>query len=952
MQELLRARAHSLQAGQRTSFGEAALCPVAGPTREDLLMFPAKQSGSHAFIARQTLLGNRWAASAVTSDSAANVFREFLSAQVVQSRCVQCHVRGGPSEYTRLVFEPGSVVDHQSRNLAAFEEYVSSVPDGADIILDKIRGVAHGGALQVPSGTAEFANMERFLRLLDGANAGTVISPDSLFDGVTMASPARTLRRAALIFAGRIPTEEEINSVSDGTATSLRKAIRGLMQGKGFHEFLIRASNDRLLTDRHLFSVFDFRTETDLVDLANLQWRAAEKAIGRGYERAPDDPSYAIWEAQMQYGIARAPLELIAYVVENDRPYTEVLTADYIMANPLASKGYGASTKFDAPVSQGQFRLSRIVNYFRNDSSKISEFDVQYGTRIINSGALETTYPHAGILNTRVFLRRYPTTATNRNRARARWTLLHFLGVDVENLASRPTDSAALTETGNPAGRNQSCMACHSVLDPVAGAFQNYDAGGSYKSAFGGRDALPDSYKASLDGTPSPYRPGDTWYRDMAAPGFAGETAPDSGSSLQWLASKIAADSRFARGTVEFWWPAVMGQDVARAPSATSNLTLQGQLLASRAQAREVERLAAAFDAGIEGGSPYNARDLLTEMALSPWFRAESIASEEPVIRAALEDAGTERLLSPEELARKTDSITGYRWGRHTRGFIHEVGYLDGEGAGKGGPYELLYGGIDSDGIARRARSVTPLMAAAAQGHAIRTSCAIVQREFYLWSEDRRMLFDGIDADTTPVSARSATAAAAIRRASAGGSWRGQEAFQQASGVGARLSREGSQAPDWPDYSLEGFSQARMQNRRPAANAADMAIARNPPSGAMRIRRKLVDLHWKLFGVPVAVDSPDVEVAYRLFVGVWERKRATEGGHFSDSQTQCPIEDTRYFEGIIDDAVLTDEHGSSKIDWNRVKDSWHFDMHDPSHAVRTWVVVLAYLMSDYRYLYL
>ena len=46
-------------------------------------------------------------------------------------------------------------------------------------------------------------------------------------------------------------------------------------------------------------------------------------------------------------------------------------------------------------------------------------------------------YPHAGLLSTFQYLRRYPTTETNRNRLRARMYYLHFLGVDVLELAAR-----------------------------------------------------------------------------------------------------------------------------------------------------------------------------------------------------------------------------------------------------------------------------------------------------------------------------------------------------------------------------------------------------------------------------------------------------------------------------------------------------------------------------------
>ena len=57
------------------------------------------------------------------------------------------------------------------------------------------------------------------------------------------------MRRAALIFAGRVPTDAEYAAAERG-ADALRAAIRGLMTGPEFHEFLIRGANDRLLTER------------------------------------------------------------------------------------------------------------------------------------------------------------------------------------------------------------------------------------------------------------------------------------------------------------------------------------------------------------------------------------------------------------------------------------------------------------------------------------------------------------------------------------------------------------------------------------------------------------------------------------------------------------------------------------------------------------------------------
>ena len=76
---------------------------------------------------------------------------------------------------------------------------------------------------------------------------------------------------------------------------------------------------------------------------------------------------------------------------------------------------------------------------------------------MVDPGSLSTVYPHSGVLNTTSFLLRYPTTATNRNRARARWTYYHFLGVDIENSASRTMDPVALADTNNPTMQNPAC---------------------------------------------------------------------------------------------------------------------------------------------------------------------------------------------------------------------------------------------------------------------------------------------------------------------------------------------------------------------------------------------------------------------------------------------------------------------------------------------------------------
>ena len=1017
--ELRRALAHARLGAAASTIEPQTLCPATVSPGDGNPTFGkrALQPLTPRSALRPTTA--RWSDVAPASQSAAGIFSEYISEQVVQSRCINCHVVGGVSGHTRLVLSANTVDGHEALNLAVFENLTATVEGATDLILNKIQGVAHGGGIQVPAGSADFANMERFLRLLSGeGTSGTGLSPDSLFEGVTMASPARTLWRAALIFAGRLPTQAELNSVNNGRDSSLRRAIRNLMAGSGFHEFLIRASNDRLLTDRHLEGVIDVEGG-EFVKLANKRWELAKSAFDKGLESVWEDPEYSQWEHAADFGFARAPLELIAYVAENDLPYTEILTADYVMANPLAAEAYGAMTEFENPKDPLEFRPSNIAVYYRNDDSKVTEYDLDLGTRVINPGNLATDYPHVGILNTNAFLRRYPTTATNRNRARSRWTYYHFLGLDIEKSAARTTDPDALADTDNPTMKNPACTVCHQVLDPVAGAYQAYGDEGLYKHKHGGLDSLPDLYKHPEDGSVSPYQEGDTWFRDMREPGFGGTLAPSADNSLQWLAEQIVADDRFAEATVRFWWPAIMGVKVSDPPEDESDSDFEALLLSSTAQSMEVKRLAQGFRSGIAGGKPFNLKDLLSEIALSAWFRAESVTGLDPVRAVALRNAGLERLLTPEELDAKTGAVSGYRWGRR---FLLPFGARrprtnlnDYRQCCRIG-YGLLYGGIDSDGITERSGDMTPLMAAVAQRHAADVSCPVVFREFFLWPDEKRMLFAGIDPskslssearDTFPIVAESSDAQQAVSLSadlSAGSKtvrlsftnpyhsgpgrdnhrtiwldrlvlrdadeefeqtielesfyvaencshWEGSGYFWMRTGcslsVPVQLPTDGTYFIDVEAYAWNpGDELARLE----------ISVELDGPTSRseMAIRRKLVELHWKLFGVSASVDSPDIEESYSLFLEVWKQKRGTEGQDFNDSQFDCkPWQDHQFYEGVIHDVLEYANWGGSGLDWDRIREFRSgIDTSDPNHVVRAWVVTLAYLLTDSRYLYL
>ena len=135
-----------------------------------------------------------------------------------------------------------------------------------------------------------------------------------------------------------------------------------------------------------------------------------------------------------------------------------------------------------------------------------------------------------------------------------------------------------------------------------------------------------------------------------------------------------------------------------------------------------------------------------------------------------------------------------------------------------------------------------------------------------------------------------------------------------------------------------------------------------PPDGANAIRNKLVELYDKLLGVQVTPFSPDVDSAYRLFLEEVERARASRHDPFYwvHENWSCFwgwANDHLYFDGILDDVVVEQEHEDGvpyyDFDDDRVEDFMEsVDLSDPHHTAHAWVMVLAYLLADYRFLYL
>ena len=382
--------------------------------------------------------------------------------------------------------------------------------------------------------------------------------------------------------------------------------------------------------------------------------------------------------------IAREPVALMQYIVENDRPFTDVVEADYTVVNPFSAKVYGIQDEvtFSDPNDPNEWVEVRLPGQ-----------------------------PHAGVMTNAVFMNRYPTTATNRNRHRSTMFYKYFLSTDILKLADRPIDPTQADLSQNPTLFDAQCTVCHEVMDPIAGAFQNWDVEGRY----------------------SPRETG--WYTDMLPPGMEGTNIPSDAweESLSWLASRAAADPRFVQSSVEHAYRMMTGEAPLTLPTDATRADYEASFRAYEVQYEYFKQLGEKYVA-----NNYNFKTLIKEVVKSPFYRAYNARSVSPKRQSELAELGTARLLTPEMLHRKIVASTGVEWTSNGRRVLLDTR-----------EFKLLYGGIDSNSLTTRMEELNPLAASIARRMSNAVSCSATASDFVLPVEERR-LFPAVSVDDTP----------------------------------------------------------------------------------------------------------------------------------------------------------------------------------------------------------
>lgn len=928
-------------------------------------------------------------------------FTNEIFDDIVMAKCTLCHGAGGVLDTSDLHFVKDA--NKAQQNFDIFKAFYAQQPDAYNYVLGKVSGNGHTGGVQLPLGGADYQSMAAFLGLLDGNSTVPVGSALTLFDGLSDQSAADTLRDAALLLAGRLPTAAETAAIASGGDTVLRSTVLGLMQGTYFHDFLKDSANDRLfLRGNEEFNIAD-DCPYCFPAMNTEYWRLKDQA-DQGVTGAR--AALNTWMSQLNYSVVEAPLELIAYVVEQNRPYSEILTADYDMLTPVINAVTGGTAVFPSGANPVSFQPGRIPSYNLRDSTTVLQTVAGAALpRITNPGNTRVAYPHTGVLSSKSFLSRYPSTATNRNRARARWTWYNFLGVDIEALALRTTDPVALADTNNPTMNNPACTVCHSVLDPVAGTFQDYGDNGTYRTSLNGTDALDRLYKTSQPGMPTLYVTGDTWYRDMRPPGFDGVLAQGS-DTTRWLAGRIVADPRFATATVRFWWPAVISTELLKAPEVTTDSDYAARLAAFEAQDAEIKRLATNFTQ-----SGLSLKGLLADLVMSRWYRAQSKsgAAVSTTFAAARTLAGIsdEKLLTPEQLSRKTRALTGFNW-------LAQIDSITaGPVSGLELDYNTFYGGIDSFALKVRARAITPLMSNVSATHALESACPIVLGDF-IRPDAQRLLFGGLSPWTTPT-----TQAATTHTITSAGTTDfrtyslqvplqagankvvlsmqndgctsncastknlviGTVTIQRPNGavttftgnagtfascavaaannglaLNSTCSAEYAFTADTAGTYTISASLAALQSVSDPVLAgmnveANVAASASTASGATALKNQIVELHRKLLGQTVTATSSEVLATYDLLLQTWQGRKA---GNFAQSLLQnartCDWQTDIGFIGTL-------PYPGSPLQTNgryntTAVNAWLGPQaQDPLYMKQSWVVVMTYLLSHYDYLH-
>ena len=251
----------------------------------------------------------------------------------------------------------------------------------------------------------------------DGGEPVTSI-PDEVTDdeesGTQYLTPTDHLVRASMALRGERPSVSELQEVHANPA-AIEGIVDSYMETEAFGETIREMHNEALQLRPFLFW---FPTQGEFVDETLVSFNRS---------------------------VLESPLRLIEHVVMNNRPYSEIVTADYTLADDKVAGVWGMAYE-----GSGEWVETRWPEEGR---------------------------PHAGVLSESMFYVRHYSSPLNAQRSRANAMTRAFLcydflknGIDVDGNVDLSDPEKIKNAVKTPA-----CATCHDDLDPLAALFWRHE---------------------------------------------------------------------------------------------------------------------------------------------------------------------------------------------------------------------------------------------------------------------------------------------------------------------------------------------------------------------------------------------------------------------------------------------------------------------------------------------
>jgi hypothetical protein len=440
-------------------------------------------------------------------------------------------------------------------------------------------------------------------------------TPERPSADVSYLSPLEHLARASMALRGMRPTVQELEAVA-ADPSALEGIVDGYLQSPAFGKVIRDLHNEALLSRVDYF-----------------YYPAGFPAVG------------ALATADLYHlnrSLQEASLRLIEHVVMNNRPYGEIVTADYYLANDVVAEVWGSLDVVGPDWQVTHWKDAR---------------------------------PKAGILSDPWLFTRYQSTQSNKNRGRANalskaLICYDFLSRDIEIDASINLADPAVVD--DAVVKNPACASCHQALDPLASYFADYfplvvaqqftTYPFSMNFPIEGGGGYVDFYFEGI---------GSYYYGEgsLREPSYFGQAA----ASVADLGRVIAEDPRFSLCATKRFY------------SYLHQIDLEDV---------DLEAVAGLQQRFIESG--LDAKALAKAVVLDDAFRISHSDDE-----AEAEELVGVLKIRPDQLGSMIDDLTGFRWQLHPAVALGQVDLLDDSFVG----FQVLGGGIDSAFVTKPAHT-------------------------------------------------------------------------------------------------------------------------------------------------------------------------------------------------------------------------------------------------------